>query len=477
MHRRVIYRWAALAVASLVLAVFGGSVGAQEADFLDSIQRVQNSIDTAWVLLAGFLVFFMQAGFAMLEAGFTRQTGVVNILMENLVDASVTAILFWVVGFGIAFGTDDGSGLIGTDNFFLAGTMVFENGTVTYAGDGLNTLTLFFFQFAFAATASTIATGAMAERTDFLGNLVYTGLVSALIYPIVVHWVWGGGWLAQRGFLDFAGSTVVHTVGGVIGLVGAALLGPRKDRVFGRPPRPHNLSLATLGALILWLGWYGFNPGSTFGTGDTGLMALVTVNTTLAAAAGTLATMFYVYARSGVWDISYAINGTLGGLVAITAGCAFMVPWAAVVVGLTAGTLVVVVMQQLESFEIDDAVGAFAVHGSSGIVGTLAIGFLAQPELTNGAGGLLLGGGVDQLLVQVIGSGAVVTFIALVAFGMFRLIKAMGRLRIPDYVTSIDLYEHRASNWPDVWHGEDELKPPTERTTDIQIRRNVDETR
>jgi ammonium transporter, Amt family len=450
-RRRFFQRLFILAAASLVLAIFAPLSSAQDEDVITSINRVQASVDTTWVLLSGFLIFFMQAGFAMLEAGFVRQTGVVNILFENFIDAAVTALLFWAVGFGIAFGTDS-SGIIGTDNFFLSGAIVFENGGVTYAGQGLNTVTLFFFQFAFAATASTIVTGSMAERTDFMGDIIYTALMAIIFYPIVVHWVWGGGWLAQRGFLDFAGSTVVHTTGGVTALIGAIMLGARQGRVFGSPPRPHNLALATLGTMILWFGWFGFNPGSTLGTSDPGLMGLVTLNTLLSASGGVVSAMFFVYARTGKWDLSYTLNGGLGGLVGITAGCAFLAPTSAVIVGLIAGIVVVLAMDALESAGIDDPVGAFPVHGVCGVLGTLAIGFLSQPELTRGRAGLLLGGGIEQLLTQALGSFSVVVFATVGALLMFGVLKALGRLRAaPEAdVYGIDAHEHGATVWPDV---------------------------
>lgn len=450
---RLRHRLLAIAVAALVMALFAPQLAAQDdVVTMDTVNNLQLSIDTTWVLLTAFLVFFMQCGFAMLEAGLIRQTGVVNALLENFVDAGLTGLAFWAVGFAIAFGTPHASGLFGTDNFFLSQAITFENGEVIYGGAGLSMLTLFFFQFAFAATASTIATGGMAERTDFTGDIIYSVIAGAVIYPVVVHWVWGGGWLMQRGFYDFAGSTVVHTVGGVLALVGAIMLGPRPGRVFGTMPKPHNLALATLGTMILWFGWYGFNPGSTLGTGNTGLIGLVTVNTTLAASAGAVAAMFFVFMRSGKWDLSSTLNGSLAGLVGITAGCAFVAPWASVVIGLIAGVLVIVVVDVIESLKIDDPVGAFAVHGVCGVMGTLAIGFLAQPELTNGVGGLLMGGGLDMLVNQAIGSGATILWVAVTATLMFGGLKAINRLRVSrkaDHV-GIDIYEHGASLWPDV---------------------------
>lgn len=456
------YRLLAIAIAALILVLVAPVINAQDEATAEALSGLQVSIDTTWVLLTGFLVFFMQVGFAMLEAGFIRHTGVVNALLENFMDAGLTGLAFWAVGFGLAMGTSHSSGLFGTSNFFLSDAISYVDGAAVYAGDGLSTFTLFFFQFAFAATASTIATGGMAERTDFIGDIIYSLIVGAVIYPIVVHWVWGGGWLAQRGFYDFAGSTVVHTVGGVLALIGAIFLGPRPGRVFGQMPKPHNLALATIGAGILWFGWYGFNPGSTLGTGDTGLMGLVTVNTTLAAAAGTVVAMFVMFVRSGKWDLGITLNGALAGLVAITAGCAFVAPWASVVIGGLAGIVVILAVDLVESLKIDDPVGAFAVHGACGIFGTLMIGIVGQPELTNGAGGLLLGGGATMLVDQFVGVAATIIWVSVTAVLMFGALKAVGRLRVHHDadVVGIDVYEHGASLWPDVLP-----VPPTESGT------------
>jgi ammonium transporter, Amt family len=458
----------AVGAASLVLAMFGlTGAGAQEAA---PAAATQAAVDTTWVLLTGFLVFFMQCGFAMLEVGLIRQTSAVNGLLENFIDAGVTAVAFWAVGFGIAFGTSSG-GLFGTDNFFLSGAMSFQNGTVTFnkfaAYPNLDVLTFFFFQFAFAATASTITTGAMAERTDFVGDLIYSAIMGGISYPVIVHWVWGGGWLAQQGFLDFAGSTVVHTVGGVTAIVGAALLGARpirwsKDKKWLPLPPAHNLGLATLGTMILWFGWYGFNPGSTLGTGNTGLIGLVTLNTTLGAAGGTLMCMFVQYLRSKKWDLVYTLNGSLAGLVAITAGCAFVAPTSALLIGAVGGVLVIVAAEAVERLRIDDPVGAFAVHGACGIWGTLAIGLFGQPGLTLAPAGidpltrvgLFYGGGFNLLGVQLIGSLATVAFTAVFAVVMFGVLKAVGRLRVSKKVDDVDVfiddYEHGQAIMPDV---------------------------
>jgi Amt family ammonium transporter len=480
MHKRnrALRRLLALAICSILLTMFGTRLYAQdttaepaaaeeaapaeeaavveetvETAFAtsDEVANVRLGLDTMWLLLTGFLVFFMQAGFAMLEAGLIRQTGVVNALMENFMDAGLTAVVFWAVGFGFAFGTSAG-GFIGTDNFFLSNAIVFggEAGITYTPFLGTNMLTFFFFQFAFAATASTIATGGMAERTDFIGDIIYSALIALFVYPVVVHWVWGGGWLATQGFLDFAGSTVVHLCGAIIGLVGAMMLGARTGRVWGKPFRPHNLGYAALGTFILWFGWYGFNPGSALGMGDNGLVGLVTVNTTLAAAAGAAAAVLFGFFRTGKWDLPSALNGSLGGLVGITAGCAFLTPTSSVFVGVVGGILVLLTIDLFEILKIDDAVGAFAVHGACGAMGTLAIGFLGVPEL--GAAGLLMGGSADQLITQVIGIVAVSVWTGATMTVVFFALKALGLLRISAKAEAmgIDVYEHGATLWPDV---------------------------
>lgn len=411
-------------------------------------ETVQTNLDYTWMAIAGFLVFFMQAGFAMLEGGMIRQTGVVNSLAENFMDACVTAIMFFIVGYGIAYATTD-SAIFGAPDFMLGGI----DGTAE--GEGL-TLIDFFFQFAFAGAAGTIATGAMAERTNFVGKLIYSALLGAIIYPIVVFWHWGGGWIAQEGFVDFAGSTVVHQTGGIIALVGAAMVGPRVGRVFGSPPKPSNLGLASLGTFILWFGWYGFNVGSTLAASDMNAIGLVAVNTTLAAAAGALSAMFFVYMRTGKWDLPFVLNGSLAGLVGITAGCAVVSPFASIIIGLTAGVVVVLAVDAVEAAKIDDAVGAFAVHGACGMLGSLAIGFWGIESLTVALGGkgagLFLGGGMDQLIPQVVGVLGVTVWSLVTAVIMFGALKAVGMLRVSDKAgeMGIDAYEHGASVWPDV---------------------------
>ncbi len=418
-------------------------------------ETVQTNLDYTWMAIAGFLVFFMQAGFAMLEGGMIRQTGVVNSLAENFMDACVTGIVFFIVGYGIAYASTD-SAIFGVPDFMLGGI----DGTAE--GEGL-TLIDFFFQFAFAGAAGTIATGAMAERTNFIGKLIYSAILGAIIYPIVVFWHWGGGWIAQQGFVDFAGSTVVHQTGGVIALVGAIMVGPRVGRVFGSPPKPSNLGLAALGTFILWFGWYGFNVGSTLAASDMNAIGLVAVNTTLAAAAGALSAMFFVYIRSGKWDLPFILNGSLAGLVGITAGCAVVSPMDSLIIGLTAGVVVVLAIDAVEAAKVDDAVGAFAVHGACGMLGSLAIGFWGIESLTVALGGkgagLFMGGGVDQLISQFVGVAGIGIWSAVTAIVMFGALKAFGLLRIPDKAAEmgIDAYEHGASVWPDVLPFGDEV--------------------
>lgn len=410
-------------------------------------EEVQSNLDAVWLLLAGFLVFFMQAGFAMLEGGFIRSTGVVNSMAENFMDAAVTGLVFFIVGYGIAYASTEASVIFGMPELALGGI------TGLGEGDGMAFID-FFFQFAFAGAAATIATGAMAERTDFRGKLIYSAVLGAILYPIVVFWTWGGGLLtSQFGFLDFAGSTIVHQTGGIVGLVGAIIVGPRVGRVFGDAPRPSNMMLATLGTLILWFGWYGFNVGSTLAASDQNALGLVVVNTTLAACAGALSAMFFVYfMKGGKWDMPFILNGSLAGLVGITAGCAFVSPIAAIIIGITAGVVVVLAVDAVEAAKVDDAVGAFAVHGACGMLGSLAIGFWGVPELTGTAGGLFVGGGLDLLVNQFMGVAIVTVFVSIAATILFSAINAVGLLRMPAEADAvgIDVYEHGATLWPDI---------------------------
>ncbi len=465
--RKFVYRLISIFIGVSILYSFGFGTIAQEdppaeeaaavetvevtaADAFAKAEEVQNNLDHVWILLAGFLVFFMQAGFAMLEGGMIRETGVVNSLAENFMDACVTAIVFFIVGYGIAFGSAESSGFFPQIELFLGGA--------TGAGEGDGSLFVnFFFQFAFAGAAATIATGAMAERTEFVGKLIYSAILGAIIYPVVVFWTWGGGWLTQQGFVDFAGSTIVHMTGGIVALIGAYVLGPRAGRVFGRPPAASNLALASLGTFILWFGWYGFNVGSTLGAGDVNQLGLVAVNTTLAATAGALGAMFHTYFITKNWNVSFILNGSLAGLVGITAGCAFVTPIGAIIIGALSGIVLVIAIGVVESLKIDDAVGAFSVHGACGAFGTVMIGIVGSQALLEGAGAdfttsLFDGGGVDLLGAQVVGVVGVAVWVGVTSFIMFRVLDAVDILHVAPEADriGIDAYEHHASVWPNV---------------------------
>ncbi|MBU1045330.1 MAG: ammonium transporter [Candidatus Omnitrophica bacterium] len=403
------------------------------------------AINTVWTLLAAFLVFFMQAGFAMVETGFTRAKNSCNIMMKNLMDFSVGSIAYWLVGFGIMFGTS-AMGLFGTDGFFLSAG---DPST----GEGLWKFAYWMFQAVFAATAATIVSGAMAERTKFSAYLFYSIFITALIYPVVGHWIWGGGWLAQKGMIDFAGSTVVHSVGGWAALAGAMLLGPRlgkynKDGSSKAIPG-HNIPLAALGVFILWFGWFGFNPGST--TAGTNLsIATIAVTTNLAAAAGSIIAMFVTWKRYGKPDLSMTLNGALAGLVAITAPCASVSPLSAIIIGAIGGLLVVFSVEFIDKvLKIDDPVGAISVHGVCGAWGTLSVGLFAQAAYGESSGmgainGLFFGGGTAQLMTQIIGIAAVFAWVFVAALIVFSIAKAIMGLRVTDeeQLKGLDIGEH-----------------------------------
>ncbi|HUR23530.1 MAG TPA: ammonium transporter [Acidimicrobiales bacterium] len=422
-------------------------------------------LNTVWVLVAAFLVFFMQAGFMALEAGFARSRESVNIMMECVFDTCLCGILYWAIGFAFQFGT--GNALIGHSNFFLHGA------TPAYGTTGVAFLAFFLFQFAFADTASTITSGAMVGRTSFKGDILYSACVSGLIFPIFGHWVWGpGGWLGNTMgwfhglaggtvFRDFAGSTVVHTVGGAIALAGCIALGPRLGRKFkrdgGGPTPPHDLNIAAIGAVILWFGWYGFNPGSTLSAMDWEGIGRVAANTTLAACAGGLVAVFFVYPRSKKWDLGMSLNGFLGGLVAITAPCYWVSPGGAVIIGAVAGIVVPLAVDFMEARRWDDPIGAVPVHGACGIWGTLSVGLFATgnfgiptadgADVTTTVKGLFYGGGTAQLRSQIIGSLTcivVVFTIALVLMKFIASLKGDWALRISKdgEQEGIDIVEH-----------------------------------
>ena len=398
---------------------------------------VVSAVDTVWVLFAAFLVFFMQAGFGFLEAGFVRSKNVVNIMAENLMDTTMTTVGFIIAGFGIMFGA--GNAFFGKEWFFLSGL------PDVYPGLTIPTLAFFFFQFAFCAAASTIASGLMAERTDFKADLAYSFFVGLIIYPVFGHWVWGGGWLAEMGFLDFAGSSVVHLVGALVGLAGTIMLGKRRDKKFGHTIRGHNIPLAAMGTFILWLGWFGFNPGSQLAA-DPQAISLIVVTTDFAATTGAIAAMFLSYFFTKKWDVSMAMNGALAGLVAITAPCAFVTPGAALMIGVIAGGIAYFGVDLLERLKIDDPVGAFSVHGLAGIFGVLAVGIWGVDGL-----GLLHGGGFTQLGIQIVGVLACTVWTLPLAFVMFFLIDKTIGLRVSPEVedAGIDMAYHGIGSYPE----------------------------
>ena len=415
----------------------------------ETIDQVVSATNTSWVLIAAFLVFFMQAGFMMLEAGFARTREVVNILQECIVDTCLCAILFWAFGFAFMFGY--GNGVIGHEFFFLN----HATATYTYHGSfdtGVAFMAFFLFQFAFADTCSTITSGAMVGRTGFKGDLLYSVGVSGFIYPIIGHWVWGpGGWLqtVRNGvhMWDFAGSSVVHTMGGFIALAGAIVLGPRLGRKFKRDggglPPGHDLTVAAIGGVILWFGWYGFNPGSTLSSMDAAGIGRVATNTTLAAAAAGLTAMLWVYPRVKKWDMGITINGFLGGLVAITCPCYWVNATGAVIIGAIAGPIVVLGIDFIEHLRIDDPIGAVAVHGFAGIWGTWSLGLFSTGTF-GVPKGLLWGGDADQFIAQVWGNAVVAVASFGVAYILMRAVKLTGTLRVSEEgeLEGIDIHEH-----------------------------------
>jgi ammonium transporter, Amt family len=465
----------ALGVASVLLvigilsaAIFGKAFAAE--DVVVKAADIVNPVNTMWTLVAAFLVFGMQVGFTMLEAGFCRSRETVNVLMECIVDTCLCGILFYAIGFSFMF--SHGNGFIGYHWFFLQGA------PATYETTGVAFLAFWIFQFAFADTCSTITSGAMIGRTGFVGDLLYSVGVSGFIYPIIGHWAWGpDGFLALMGsdghflpslgtgFHDFAGSTVVHTIGGFIALAGSIVLGPRIGRTFkrdgGGPMLPHDLTVAAAGGLLLWFGWYGFNPGSTLSAMDFIGIGRVAANTTLAACAAGLTAMAYAYILSKKWDVSFTVNGFLAGLVAITCPCYWVTPTGAILLGGVAGVVVVAGVELLEYLRIDDPIGAVPVHGICGIWGTLSLGFFASgqfgasgpitPDNSVALKGLFYGGGFQLLKAQAIGSFIITTCTFFVALGVMYIVHLTGTLRVSEEgeLYGLDLHEHGISAYPE----------------------------
>ena len=445
---------------------FDAAAGAQTAPaIVHQANDFVSPINTVWTLVTAFLVFFMQAGFMGLEAGFARSRETVNVLLECVFDTCLCGLLYW--GFGFAFQFGAGNGIIGHQFFLLHGM------TPAYGSTGVAFLAFFLFQFAFADTASTVTSGAMVGRTGFKGDILYSTCVSGFIYPIFGHWVWGpGGWLGNTMgwfhgltghavFRDFAGSTVVHTVGGFIALGGAIALGPRLGRTFkrdgGGPMPAHDLTWGAIGGVILWFGWYGFNPGSTLSAMDWTGIGRVSANTTLAACAAGMSAVLLIYPRTKKWDLGISVNGFLGGLVAITCPCYWVSPWGAIVIGAVAGGVVILGIDLLEYLRIDDPIGAWPVHGLAGIWGTLSLGLLATGQYgvptadgfdtSTVVRGLFYGGGGEQLFAQFIGSMTCVVVVLGVTLLIMYAIRAIPgswnlRLSKDGELEGLDIHEH-----------------------------------
>jgi Amt family ammonium transporter len=407
------------------------------------------AIDTMWVLLATALVFFMQAGFAMVETGFTKAKNAGNIIMKNLMDFSVGSVIYFVFGFSIMFGKSIG-GIMG--EIHLMSHSLYE-----HLGLTIPLYAFMIFQTVFAATAATIVSGAMAERTKFASYLIFSFVITLIIYPIVGHWVWGSGFLSELGFHDFAGSTVVHSVGGWAALIGAYILGPRIGKYnedgSSNTISGHSLTLGALGVFILWFGWFGFNPGSTLSGMDIETTSLIFMTTNLSAATGAIVSMIITWLRSGKPDVSMTLNGTLGGLVAITAGCDIVTPIAALFIGSFAGIVIVYGSLFVENIlKVDDPVGAVTVHGFCGATGTVLVGLFAID------GGLLTTGSFQLLGVQLLGVILVFLWTTSTSFVLFKLIDFTIGLRVSkeEELTGLDLLEHGLeSSYPDFKYKEE----------------------
>lgn len=464
MNRMPFIRWSGLAKAglcSLLLATLAcGSLHAEDAAPAAAAAAApavaylpQSVADIMWLCLTAFLVFFMQAGFAMVETGLTRAKNACNIMMKNLMDFSIGAVAFWAVGYAIMYGTG-GNAYFGWDPKLLL------LGSAT-AGQDYALSASWLFQVVFAATAATIVSGAMAERTKFIGYCFYSLIISLVLYPVTGHWIWGSGWLSSMGMRDFAGSTVVHSVGAWAALAGAIVIGPRigKFTADGKihPIPGHNLVLTALGVFILWFGWYGFNPGSTLLA--VGGVSHIAVTTTLGAAAGAIGAMLATWFRFGKPDLSMTLNGTLAGLVAITAPCASVTTGSAVIIGLVAGVLVFYSVLFIETkLKVDDPVGAVSVHGVCGAWGTLSIGIFGSravdlPYWSDTSAikdGLIYGGGFHQLFVQFVGVVSVFAFTFITAFILFKILKVTVGLRVSaeEEEMGLDVAEHGQEAYP-----------------------------
>jgi Amt family ammonium transporter len=416
-----------------------------------------------WTLIAAFLVFFMNLGFALVESGLCRAKNCVNILAKNFVVFGVSSLAFLFIGWGLMFG--NGNGFIGLEGLFMMSGAdnspmtgdAYSGAYTSIAWTGVPLLTKFFFQLVFAGTAATIVSGAVAERIKFMSFVVFSFVIVGLIYPITGHWIWGGGWLAAAGFWDFAGSTVVHSVGGWAALAGILVLGPRigkfsKDGKVNPIPG-HSMTSATIGVFVLWLGWFGFNPGSTMAL-DAKAIGHIAVTTNMAAAAASLSAMLTATLLLGKPDLSMVLNGCLAGLVAITAGCAWVGVGSSVVIGLIAGVLVVFAVLFFDKIKIDDPVGALSVHLANGIFGTLAVGLFADKAAAPVVGpenGLFFGGGFTQLWAQLVGVATVGAYTLGISLVAWFAIKAVMGVRVTpeEEIEGLDLGEHGNLAYPD----------------------------
>jgi Amt family ammonium transporter len=440
-----------IAIVLILLGLFSAPAFAEGEQEVKSPDSIATSLDTVWVLIASALVFIMQAGFFLLESGLTRAKNAANVVLKGAMDFCIGALVYWAVGFAIMFGIDRG-GFLGTSGFFANMASPSWNGLPLYV--------FLLFQIAFAGAAATILSGAVSERIKFSAYILATIGITGFIYPVVGHWIWAeGGWLAELGMIDFAGSTVVHSVGGWSSLVGAWLLGARlgKYKPDGKPNAipGHSITLAALGTFILWLGWYGFNPGSTLSASPA--IATIAMTTTLSAAAGAMVAMGITWLRYGKPDVSMSFNGALAGLVAITAGCANVSMISSVIIGIIAGGLVIASVEFIDRvLKVDDPVGAISVHGTCGVWGTIAVGLFAQASFGEANGvaavnGLFFGGGFGQLGWQLLGAAAVMAWVFVMAGIVFIVIKKTIGLRVDDegQRAGLDITEHNIEAYPD----------------------------
>lgn len=451
--------WDAMSVEEKIEALKGSALLLDDESGTVSAGGLYGEVNTLWTCIAAFLVFFMQAGFAAVEAGFTRAKNTCNIIMKNLMDFALGTVIYWVLGFGLMFGVSNG--FCGTTDFLF-------DATTESPDDVAFGWAFLLFQTVFCATAATIVSGAMAERTKFSSYLLYTAGITAIVYPIFGSWGWGalwdgGGWLEGKGFHDFAGSTVVHSIGGWAALAGALVVGPRIGKYVNGKPMPipgHNIPLAAIGVFVLWLGWFGFNPGSTTAVGG-GSFAFIAVTTNMAAAGGAISAMCVSWIMFKKPDISFALNGALAGLVGITAGCDVIPVPFALLTGVLAGGLVVFSCVFFDRIGVDDPVGAVSVHGVCGAFGTIATGLFAAGD------GLLMGGGSTLITAQLIGVGAAFAWSFTTSGIIFLAIKYTFGLRVSDeeQLEGLDVIEHGMSAYPAGWIAVSETAPMGARPT------------